>query len=197
MKKNILYAIEKKTGLKMKHHHEFTKLYHLIFEATNEHLSIITLMRLWGYVTDQKCEPRITTLDILAKMIGYNSYEQYEQLGGVISTDKELPNSEMFFSNGCNCAKLAIGEEIIVTWQPNRRCRFKHLEGYRFEVIEAENTKISVGDTFDCAYMINNEKLIIDNLCHEGVTGLTYVAGKQGGIHFERVHTDDNAQNQK
>lgn len=53
--------------------------------------------------------------------------------------------------------------------------------------MEAENAKLCVGDVFDCAYIINGEKLIADNLCHKGITGLSYVAGKEGGVYFERV----------
>lgn len=79
-------------------------------------------------------------------------------------------------------------DSVIVTWQPNRRCRFRHIKGYRLEVMEAENAKLCVGDVFDCAYIINGEKLIADNLCHKGITDLSYVADKEGGVYFERVN---------
>ena len=112
--------------------------------------------------------------------------------GGVISLNQGGPHSEMFFSNGCDAAKLEEGEEIVVTWLPNRRCRFRHIKGYRFEVKEVENAKLCVGDTFDCAYIINGEKLIVDNLCHKGITGLSYIAGKEGGVYFERVKNKES-----
>ena len=106
--------------------------------------------------------------------------------GGVISLNQEELHSEIFFSNGCDSTKLEEGEEVIVMWQPNRRCRFRHIKGDRFEVMEVENAKLCVGDTFDCAYIINGEKLIVDNLCHKGINGLSYVAGKEGGVYFKR-----------
>ena len=172
----------------MKHNHEFKQLSQLIFEATHERISTTTLKRMWGYITDRQSEPRVTTLDATAKLAGFGSYEQFKQMGGgVIFSKQEEPHSEMFFSNGCDCAQLAPNEEIIITWQPNRRCRIRHIKEYRFEVVEVENAKLCVGDTFDCPCIINGEKLIVDNLCHKGITGLSYLAGKQGGVFFERV----------
>lgn len=171
----------------MKYNHEFTQLSKLIYEATHEYISTTTLKRMWGYINDRKSEPRITTLNLLANVAGFGSYEQFEQTEG-ISSNQEGLRSEIFFSNGCDVSKLEEGEELIVTWQPNRRCRFRHIKGYRLEVMEVENAKLCVGDVFDCAYIINGEKLIADNLCHKGITDLSYVAGKEGGVYFERVN---------
>lgn len=99
----------------MKYNHEFTQLGKLIFEATHEYISTTTLKRMWGYINDRKSEPRITTLNLLANVAGFGSYEQFEQTEGISSNQEEL-RSEIFFSNGCDVSKLEEGEEVIVTW---------------------------------------------------------------------------------
>lgn len=92
------------------------------------------------------------------------------------------------FSHGvCLADDLEVNEEIIVTWMPNRTCRFRYLGNKRFVVVESVNAQISVGDTFTCHHFINGETLSIVQLTHKGKCGLTYVAGKLGGIHFKRV----------
>ena len=69
----------------MKYNHEFTQLGKLIFEATHEYISTTTLKRMWGYINDRKSEPRITTLNLLANVAGFGSYEQFEQTEGISS----------------------------------------------------------------------------------------------------------------
>jgi len=51
-------------------------------------------------------------------------------------------------------------------------------------VMEAEKTKLSVGDTFKCDIFIEGEPLYLNNLVHEGRPPMVYVAGKKGGIRF-------------
>ena len=58
-------------------------------------------------------------------------------------------------------------------------------QGNCFEVIEAEQTKLSVGDTFECDIFIEGEPLYLSQLIHEGRPPMVYVAGKKSGILFE------------
>ena len=84
--------------------------------------------------------------------------------------------------------KMVEGEELIARWTPNRRMRVKHLKGLLFEVIEADNCKLNVGDSFCCEIFISGEPLHIFNLKHNGVEGLIYVAGNvEGGVRYEEV----------
>lgn len=82
MKKALLDAIVAQTGLPMRHNNYFKQLCKLIFCETHEHISDTTLKRLWGYVSDQDCEPRHTTLDLLARFLGFKSFAQFCELGG-------------------------------------------------------------------------------------------------------------------
>ena len=82
---------------------------------------------------------------------------------------------------------LAVNEELVARWKPNRRCVFKHLEANKFEVIASDNCKLCVGDTFCCDYFIEGEVMQVCNLTHQGVSGLSYMAGKKGGVRYERI----------
>ena len=53
--------------------------------------------------------------------------------------------------------------------------------------MEAENTKLSVGDTFMCDIFIDGEPLYLSNLVHEGRPPMVYVAGKKDGIRFQLI----------
>lgn len=82
MKNKLLHTIEVHTGLTMRHNNDFKQLSEFIFTETHEHISTTTLKRLWGYVSDQDCQPRHTTLDLLAKYLGYSSFAQFCEWGG-------------------------------------------------------------------------------------------------------------------
>lgn len=200
MKEALLDAIVAQTGLPMRHNNDFKQLCELIFNETHEHISDTTLKRLWGYVSDQDCEPRHTTLDLLARFLGCRNFAHFCELGGVISVKTEQRinrSSDMFFYNGCSVEDFEEGEEIIVSWLPNRCCRFRYIGNRRFEVVESENAKIDVGDTFGCDVFINNEPLHIHHLTHEGKENMLYVVGRGHGIKFKRVVMEEEEEKEK
>jgi hypothetical protein len=60
-----------------------------------------------------------------------------------------------------------------------------------FTIVEAANTKLSVGDTFRCDLFIEGEPLYMSQLVHEGRPPMVYVVGKVNGIRFDYLATDD------
>lgn len=200
MKEALLDAIVAQTGLPMRHNNDFKQLCELIFNETHEHISDTTLKRLWGYVSDQDCEPRHTTLDLLARFLGCRNFAHFCELGGVIPVKTELRinrSSDIFLSNACAVEDFEVNEEIIVTWFPDRRCRFRYIGNRRFEVVESENAKIDVGDTFGCDVFINKEPLHIHHLTHDGKKDLLYVVGRNNGIKFRRVVMKEEKEKKK
>ena len=200
MKEALLDAIVAQTGLPMRHNNDFKQLCELIFNETHEHISDTTLKRLWGYVSDQDCEPRHTTLDLLARFLGCRNFAHFCELGGVIPVKTELRinrSSDIFLSNACAVEDFEVNEEIIVTWFPDRRCRFRYIGNRRFEVVESENAKIDVGDTFGCDVFINKEPLHIHHLTHDGKNDLLYVVGRNNGIKFRRVVMKEEKEKKK
>ncbi len=187
MIKKLLHAIEQQTGLNMQHNHDFVSLSQLIFERLHASISDSTLKRLWGYVDPQNVKPRTNTLNILAEFLGCENFEGFCNMGGVKEgVSCKASESVLSFAPIYTAKNLAVNEELVARWKPNRRCVFKHLEANKFEVVKSENNKLCVGDTFCCDYFIEGEIMQLCHLTHQGVSGLSYVAGKKGGVKYER-----------
>lgn len=69
-------AIEEQTKFYPATPKDFDCLAANIYEQTHERVSVSTLKRVWGYV-DSDSTPRITTLNVLAKYIGYSSWRDF------------------------------------------------------------------------------------------------------------------------
>ena len=80
---------------------------------------------------------------------------------------------------------LRRGQRLIITWRPDRKIVVRLLGNSQFEIIEAENTKLSVGDTFRCHLMIQHEPLYLDEVVHQGQPAMVYVAGQKDGVVIE------------
>ena len=81
--------------------------------------------------------------------------------------------------------EMRLGQRLVITWHPDRRIVIRHLGGSRFEIMEAENTKLCVGDTFRCHLMIQHEPLYLDEVMHQGMPPMVYVAGQKDGVVIE------------
>ena len=70
----------------------------------------------------------------------------------------------------------------------DRRCVVTHLGNGRFRVDEAENSKLSVGDTFECHLFINHEPLFLDKVIRQNQQSpLYYVAGQRNGVIIRKL----------
>lgn len=172
-------AVEQKLGKAMQTPFDFKCLEERIEEKTKERVSASTLMRVWGY--RKSVSTRQATLDVLARFLGYADYVTFSQW--ILAEDDE-PQSDEVVSRHLRTADLKTDQQVELTWYPDRRCVVKLKKGKHFQVVEAEQTKLNVGDTFECDIFIEGEPLYLSQLVHEGRPPMVYVAGKKGGIHF-------------
>lgn len=145
-----------------------------------------TLKRLFGYdKTDDNSSIRLYTLDILAKYIGFENWSAYVEHLKLLSGK----NSGDFNGGQINASDLTIGDSVQITWNPNRRSVLKYLGNLRFEIVETDNSKWQVGDTFYCKHFILGKPLYVDNLTDKNgtVKSKMYVVGEQGGISVENA----------
>lgn len=143
-----------------------------------------TLKRLFGYdKTDTDSTIRLYTLDILTKYLGYDNWNAYlehlQLLEGIGSGD--------FKGEEINADDLQIGDTLQIAWQPNRKSTLKYIGNQQFEIVETENSKWQVRDTFFCRHFISGKPLYVDNLTDkDGVLkSAMYVVGEKSGISFE------------
>lgn len=182
MKQNLLkQEVERIFGRQLTEARDFEQLSHLLLSHTRERLSPTTLKRLWGYLKNEEVETRPHTLDVLARFVGYKNYEDFcanaERLDEVQSGVKA---EEKIATEG-----LRRGQRLVITWRPDRRIMVRHLGNSQFEIVEAKNTKLSVGDTFRCHLMILHEPLYLDEVVQQGQSARVYVAGQKDGVVIE------------
>ncbi len=179
--KQLLLAVERTHGRSPKVRLDYDQLSLHIFNRTHSRISPTTLKRLFGYL-NESVAPQLNTLHILAKYVGYADYNAFLRCtkGGTEETQSQILENVMVRSD-----ELAEGTRLWLSWLPNRTCTVRHLGNKRFEVEEAVNTKLAVGDTFTCHLFIANEPLYFDHLIHRGSEPVAYVCGKKDGVIFE------------
>jgi hypothetical protein len=145
---------------------DFDFLRGIIWERTHEQISTSTLKRLWGYV-DGVDNARNSTLNVLSKALGYENWDAF-----ILKLKSEnVDNSDLVLSESMSSSDLKIGDRLMIAWQPNRVCRLKYLGDNQFEVMESQNSKLKVGDTFRCGLFILGEPVYINDLRQNNGTG--------------------------
>lgn len=181
MEQRLKQQIEQMVGKPLRVAGDFVRLSERLEQRTRQRVSASTLRRFWGY-DSEGVQPRRYTLDVLARFVGYRSFEDFcgkngsgEVQSGLVLADK------------VTAAELCVGERLRLTWLPDRVCVVEHQGDGRFTVVEARNTRLSVGDTFEASVFIAHEPLYLDCLRHDGSAPSVYVVGKKDGITLERL----------
>ena len=173
--------IEEKFGEKVYYSRQCEALSEAIFEAIGERLSLVTLKRFFGFTTAQ-VEPRLSTLDILSRYCGYDTFEIAESeimKSGLIS---EFRNVERIESS-----ELDPGSVVIVEYKPERILRFRHLDGSLYLVEESINSKLKKGDTVKVDSFTKGFELIASQVLRDANDLGAYISAKQGGIQSIQV----------
>ena len=182
MKQELLKKqVERVVGHEIREARDFEELSLLIIKGTRERLSSTTLKRFWGYLKNESVQTRPHTLNVLAQFVGYKNYDDFcenacetaESQSGITATER------------VSASELKWGQRLVIRWLPDRRIMVKHQGDGRFVVMEAEHTKLNVGDTFVCHLMLQHEPLYLDHLVHDGLPPTTYVAGQRNGVTIE------------
>lgn len=88
----LRHAVEQKAGQKIQTPKDFDYLRDCIFSERHDMISTSTLKRIWGYVASDG-QPRIASLDLLARYVGYNDWENFAEQhkdDGAPSADEPL-----------------------------------------------------------------------------------------------------------
>ena len=134
--------IQKEFGKKIEYSYQCDALSQAIQDSTSEAISITTLKRLFGFAQNPHLA-RKSTLDILARYVGYSDYEKFIK---DFSIDSEISDFEPIES--ISVQDLESGDEIRVTYEPNRSLRLKYMHDDTFKVLDSKSSKIQAGDTF-------------------------------------------------
>ena len=145
-----------------------------------EPISITTLQRLWGYSTRKAENVSERILDIIARFIDAESWENFCKVMG------ESEESEIFDSKHIiSCKDLREGSRLRLGWLPDRICEIEYLGDNRFVAVRTENATIRPGDTFRCMQIQKGRELYMDNFTRNGEperVDTRYVVGKTNGL---------------
>lgn len=177
-------CVEQSVGRKMCTPKDFEYLVARICSLTHTHISATTMKRLWGYQRDaQQFAPRTATLDLLARVAGYVDYQSLLEVKETDGQSSDFINKQRLATES-----LMVGDRLRLVWKPDRCMVTKYIGHNMFRVEEVMNSKLSVGDTFQCHHFISGEALYLYSLIHDNGLPTDYVCGKQaGGITFDRI----------
>ena len=183
--------IEAAQGRTLHTHLDFVALTEKIEQRLHEHISPTTLERVWGYSTRHYDKVSRRTLDVLARYIGADGWDDY--VGRLRSTAGR--ESEEFTNDILKVSSLAVGTRLLIGWQPDRLCEIRYLGDYRFVVERVENSALRVGDSFSCLQFQLGKELYMDCFQRAGdpsEENARYAVGQSHGLTTLRNLNLDN-----
>jgi hypothetical protein len=173
-------SIERMVGKKIRSAQDVVWLSDEIERKQRQRVGVNTLKRMWGYYSDEQTATRTGTLDVLANFVGFKDWQTFckQDMG---------ENSNFVVSRHLETKRLKEDLHIHISWQPDRDCTVRHLGDSQFVIEEIVNSKLSVGDTFECVLFIEGEPLYLNNLVHEGNPPVAYQIGSKSGVRFEVI----------
>ena len=175
MKRKLIVDIETMMKFKPQTHKDFILLSNRIMDSTQQYVSATTLKRVWGCKHDYN-SPSQFTLNVLSRFLGFADFEHY--------CTQEKTSVSDFYVNTFQTCNLTAGDELELSWHPDRKLALRYLGDDRFEVIASENGKLCIGDTVGTKLLIEGEPVTFTDVTHQGRSSLVYIAGKSGGIHI-------------
>ena len=163
---------------------DFVFLQAYIFERTHENIGLNTLKRIWNY-GNTPVAPRIFTLDVLSKALGYRNFEDLKHFYG----DEGNESSDKVLGKVVSSQDLRPGDRVTLCWDPGRRCTVEYLGSNAYRVVSSERTKLKPGNTFQTAFFATGSPLILSNLVQDDSFATLYEIGRKTGVTQLTVET--------
>lgn len=185
----VIGLIKRASGLEFRKSKDYATLATLISESTGEQVSDNTLRRVMGVKFDGGT-PRLSTLDIVARYLGYENWDDLAD-GEV---DKH-PKANSGFRNEIQeivSAELSVGRIVTLCYQPNRRLELLYEGNSIFKVIQSNSDNLHSGDRLTINSFIEQQTLFISRVERKGKNIGQYIAGEYGGL--KKISVSDNVQ---
>jgi hypothetical protein len=171
-------AVEEQFSHSLETRTDFSLLAADIEKTTRDHLAENTLRRLWGRISGYDTV-FTRTLDVLSRYIGFTHFKAFcQQLKVASGRESEIVSTGLIIKT----EQLIPGERIRIGWLPDRNCVIEYVGGRMFKAIECKNSTLQEGDTFECAILIKDYPLFVDNLVHGGEHCARYSIGINNGL---------------
>lgn len=159
---HVLELVKQRSNLKLTQPSDCDALALEIENVTGNHLGVNTLKRLFG-ILEANCEPRISTLNILANYLGA---ESWEELLKSISCDHSkfgLLEGEILSDN---LTPLTI---LDVEYSPNYKLVLEYQGKDLYKVVMEKNTKLVCMDVLEISALVPGLPLYVKNVMRNGV----------------------------
>lgn len=176
--------LREKSGLRLSTAADIERLVYDIESTTHEHVGVNTVKRLLGYHNDER-EPRTTTLDVIARYLGYDTWKQLREVEGKSNSGWGSADGEL------DVASLPDGQLVCVTYRPDRRLLLRHEQDKALRVLESTNSKLLVDDRIDISTIIEGYPLVVENVHRNGNDLGRFIAGKLQGIKYQLLESGE------
>ncbi|MBQ4376443.1 MAG: hypothetical protein II793_01960 [Bacteroidales bacterium] len=157
-----------------------------IRQRTHETVGVNTLKRFYNYGC-QSAIPRMQTLNVLARSLGYRNYDDFCNH----YADTSDSASDIVMGQHISSSLLVVGERILLRWNPGRECLAEYLGNDTYRVVTSQQTKLAVGDTFQAPFFALGHTAMLANLIHGDTSFPLYEIGKQGGLTLAEIVRND------
>lgn len=172
----LLAEVESKYARRIATTTDFEMLSNVMEYEQGESLGASTLKRLWGYIPG-RTTPRLSTLNVLAKYVGYKDFLQFRDSLYADDTSGFSPSRTFVAADD-----MTPGEKLVIGWAPNRLLTLEYLGEDRFRVLETANSKLREGDEFCQQVFFKGWPLFVSGISRDGKVTPPYVAGKTQGL---------------
>ena len=149
-----------------------------IESATGEHIGVNTMKRLLGFISDER-QPRLSTLDVIARYLGYDCWETLQALDDKSNSAFESDANEV------RSCELCAGQRVAISYLPDRRLLLEYTGNGAYRVMESENSKLMAGDELWLTHLVKGYPLLVSRVIRQGHDLGAFTAGKTQGIDFQ------------
>ena len=167
--------IEKRFGKEIRYPNDCEALAGHISSETKQRISVSTLKRIFGLIKGTK-EPRLYTLDVIAKYLGYANWDIY------FERFSKTDNSEFANVEQLDISTLSVNDKVEFTYEQARQVIVNYNGSFTFEVLESINSKLQIGDILKISHIVRDYPLIISSVVRGGTDMGQFKAGKISGI---------------
>ncbi len=140
-----------------------------------------TVKRMLGLVGKDSPEknrtPHVSTMDIVAKWLGYENYKALLREIGEQDYSSEFTSMESI-----DVADLDKGTQIQIKYMPSRIIVMTYLGDRVFLINESKNSKLQKGDRIKVSHLVLGQELIVSEIIRDGRNLGGYRGAKDGGL---------------
>ena len=133
------------------------------------------MKRLVGFAQDER-SPHTSTLDAIARYLGYAHWEELSQIEDKGNSDFDASDEEV------RSANLQPGDHIEISYLPDRMIRMLYLGNQRYRITESQNSKLQVDDEVEILNFVLHHPLLVLNVWRGGEPLGQFTAGRVSGL---------------